>query len=265
MAALNSPTINIMIKAAEKAARSLRRDFGEVEQLQVSRKGPADFVTAADKRAEKIIFEELRAARPKYSFLMEESGQVKGEDPDHVWIIDPLDGTHNFMHGIPHWAISIALERKGEIISGLVYDPIKDEMFIAEKGMGAFLNNKRLRVSGRNNFEICSIAMGYAYPGDQVRARFLKEVDAVIRVAPMIRRGGSAALDLAYVGAGRLDGYWERNLKPWDAAAGALIVKEAGGFVSGIESNDNPVYAGELVAANNSIHADLRKLVKNAA
>lgn len=265
MPALNSPTLNIMIKAAEKAARSLRRDFGEVEQLQVSRKGPGDFVTAADKRAEKIIFEELQAARPNYSFLMEEGGEVKGSDKDHVWIIDPLDGTHNFMHGIPHWAISIALERKGEIISGLVYDPIKDEMFIAEKGMGAFLNNKRLRVSGRNNFEMCTIAMGYSPMESQKRERFLKEIGAVIEIAPMIRRFGSAALDMSYVAAGRLDGYWERGIKAWDIAAGMLIVKEAGGFASGIEGNDNPVYAGEIVAANASIHTDLRKLIKSAA
>lgn len=265
MAAINSPTLNIMIKAAEKAARSLRRDFGEVEQLQVSRKGPADFVTAADKRAEKIIFEELQAARPNYSFLMEESGVVKGTDADHTWIIDPLDGTHNFMHGIPHWAISIALERKGEIISGLIYEPIKDEMFIAEKGMGAYLNNKRLRVSGRNNFEICTFATGYGGMDPARKKQFLTELNAVISVAPMVRRFGSAALDMAYVAAGRLDGYWERGIKAWDVAAGALIVKEAGGFVSAIESNDNPVYAGEIVAANNAIHGDLRKLVKSAA
>lgn len=265
MAAFNSPTLTIMVKAAEKAARSLRRDFGEVEQLQVSRKGPGDFVTAADRRAEKIIFEELQAARPNYSFMMEESGEVKGDDKDHVWIIDPLDGTHNFMHGIPHWAISIALERKGEIISGLVYDPIKDEMFMAEKGMGAFLQNKRLRVSGRNNFEVCSFATGYGGFDAAKKKTFLMELNAVISVAPMIRRGGSAALDLAYVAAGRLDGYWEHDIKPWDVAAGVLIVKEAGGFVSGIGSNDNPVYAREIVAANAAIHNDLRTLVKNAA
>lgn len=265
MAALNSPILNIMVKAAEKAARSLRRDFNEVEHLQVSRKGPADFVTAADTRAEKIIFEELKYAKPAYSFLMEESGQVKGDDKDHVWIIDPLDGTHNFMHGIPHWAISIGLERKGEIIAGIVYDPIKEELFMAEKGLGAFLRNKRLRVSGRNQMEVCCIAMGYAYPSDEARAQFLKELDAVVKVAPMIRRGGSAALDLCYVAAGRLDGYWERKLKPWDVAAGALIVREAGGFVTGIESNDNPVYAQSIVAANAAIHGDLRTLIKNAA
>lgn len=265
MPALNSPTLNIMIKAAEKAARALRRDFGEVEQLQVSRKGPADFVTAADKRAEKIIFEELQAARPAYSFLMEESGQVKGADKDHIWIIDPLDGTHSFMHGQPHWAISIALERKGEIIAGLVHDPIKDEMFIAEKGMGAFVHNKRLRVSGRNQMEICCIATGYGGFDKGRRERFLRELNAVLAIAPMFRRGGSAALDLAYVAAGRLDGYWEHHLNPWDVAAGALIVKEAGGFISALEGQDNPVYAPAIVAANGAIHSDLRTLIKNAA
>ncbi len=265
MAALNSPILNIMIKAAEKAARSLRRDFGEVEQLQISRKGPADFVTAADKRAEQIIFEELQRAKPAYSFHMEESGQTAGEDKDHVWIVDPLDGTHNFMHGIPHWAISIALERKGEIVSGLIYDPIKDEMFMAEKGLGAFLQNKRLRVSGRNQMEICAIATGYGGFDAGRKKAFLTELNQVLSVAPMIRRGGSAALDMAYVAAGRLDGYWERHVKPWDVAAGALIVKEAGGFVSAIESNDNPVYAHSIVAANAAIHNDLRTLVKNAA
>lgn len=265
MAALNSPNLNIMIKAAEKAARSLRRDFGEVEQLQISRKGPADFVTAADIRAEKIIFDELQRAKPDWSFHMEENGKVEGKDKDHVWIIDPLDGTHNFMHGIPHWAISIALERKGEVITGLVYDPVKDEMFIAEKGMGAYVGNKRLRVSGRDKMEICCIAMGYAYPGENNRKQFLNEVNAVIEVAPMIRRGGAATLDLAYVAAGRLDGYWERQLKPWDVAAGALIVKEAGGFVTPVEGNDNPVYADSVVAANGAIHADLRKLIRTAA
>lgn len=265
MATQRSAILGIMIKAAEKAARTLRRDFNEVEQLQISRKGPADFVTAADKRSEKILFEELQFARPNYSFMMEESGEVKGDDKDHVWIIDPLDGTHNFMHGIPHWAISIALERKGEIIAGLVYDPIKEEMFMAEKGMGAFLQNKRLRVSGRDQMEVCCFATGYGGFDAGVKKTFLTELNAVISVAPMIRRGGSAALDLAYVAAGRLDGYWEHGIKPWDVAAGMLIVKEAGGFVSTITSKENPVYASEIVAGSAAIHNDLRTLVKNAA
>lgn len=253
--------MTIMIRAAEKASRALLRDFNEVEHLQVSRKGPADFVTAADKRSEKIIFEELQKARPDWSFMMEESGQVKGSDPDHVWIIDPLDGTHNFMHGVPHWAISIALERKGEIIAGLIYDCAKDEMFTAEKGGGAFLRNRRLRVSGRRDMESAMIVYGQPNHETEVRARFYKELQAVQGLA-MVRRFGAAALDLAYVAAGRVDGFWERGLKPWDAAAGTLLVKEAGGTVTCIEGDDNPVYSGNLVAGNPQVHSEIRKIVK---
>ena len=252
--------MTIMIRAAEKASRALLRDFNEVEQLQVSRKGPADFVTAADKRSEKIIFEELQKAKPDWSFMMEESGQVKGNDPDHVWIIDPLDGTHNFMHGVPHWSISIGLERKGEIIAGLVYDCAKDELFTAEKGGGAFLRNRRLRVSGRRDLESSMINFGQPFGAKENRERFFKEQMAVNEVA-MVRRFASAALDLCYVAAGRIDGYWERNLKPWDAAAGYLIVKEAGGNVTSIEGDDNPVYSGSLVAGNKQVHNDIRKIL----
>ncbi len=258
-----SPIMTMMIRAAEKAARSLKRDFGEVENLQVSRKGPADFVTAADKRSEEIIFTELQKARPGYSFMMEESGEVKGEDQDHVWIIDPLDGTHNFMHGVPHWAISIGLEQNKQIIAGLIYDPIKEEMFMAEKGTGAFLRNKRLRVSGRSILEECMIATGHPYPNKERRDRLFKEMDAVAKVAPMLRRYASAALDMAYVAAGRIDGYWERHVKPWDVAAGVLIVKEAGGFVTSIENEENPVYSGSLIAGNQSVHSDVRKILKS--
>lgn len=255
--------MTVMIRAAEKASRALLRDFNEVEHLQVSRKGPADFVTAADKRSEKILFEELQKAKPDWSFMMEESGQVKGNDPDHVWIIDPLDGTHNFMHGIPHWAISIGLERKGEIVAGLVYDCAKDEMFTAEKGGGAFLRNRRLRVSGRRDMESSMINFGQPFGTKEDRARFFREQIAVNEVA-MVRRYAAAALDLCYVAAGRIDGYWERNLKPWDAAAGYLIVKEAGGTVTSIEGDDNPVYSGSLVAGNPQVHSDIRKIVKAA-
>ncbi len=254
--------MTMMIRAAEKAARGLLRDFNEVEQLQVSRKGPADFVTAADKRSEKVIFEELQKARPDYSFMMEESGQVKGNDPDHVWIIDPLDGTHNFMHGIPHWSISIALERKGEVVAGLVYDPTKDEMFTAEKGAGAFVRNKRLRVSGRKDLESCMINYGQPFGDNYNRERFFKELDAVSKVA-MVRRFASAALDMCYVGAGRIDGYWERNLKAWDIAAGYLIVKEAGGITTSIENDDNPIHSGNLVAGNQQVHSEIRKILKS--
>ncbi len=257
-----SPIMTMMVRAAEKASKALLRDFNEVEQLQISRKGPSDFVTAADKRSEKIIFEELQKARTDYSFMMEESGQVKGNDPDHVWIIDPLDGTHNYMHGIPHWAICIALERKGEIIAGLVYDCAKDEMFTAEKGGGAWLRNRRLRVSGRRDLESCMVNFGQPYGAKDDRDRFFKEQQAVA-AHMMTRRYASAALDLCYVAAGRLDGYWERNLKPWDAAAGYLIVKEAGGITTSIENDDNPVYSGSLVAGNQQVHNDLRKILQS--
>ncbi len=258
---VQSPIMTMMIRAAEKAGRSLLRDFNEIENLQVSRKGPGDFVTAADKRSEKIIFEELQKARPDYSFMMEESGEVKGNDPDHVWIIDPLDGTHNFMHGVPHWSISIALEQKGQIVSGLIYDCAKDEMFTAEKGGGAWLRNRRLRVSGRNVLEQCMVNYGQPVNTSEARDLFYKEL-RVVQSHTMVRRFASAALDLAYVGAGRIDAYWERGIKPWDVAAGVLIVKEAGGAVSSIENDDNPVYSGNLVSGNQQVHSDIRKLLK---
>lgn len=256
-----SPAMTMMIRAAEKASKALLRDFNEVEHLQISRKGPADFVTAADKRSEEIIFNELKKARPDYSFMMEESGQVVGNDKENIWIVDPLDGTHNFMHGIPHWSISIALEQKGQIIAGLVYDCTKDEMFTAEKGMGAYLRHKRIRVSGRKDLESSMVNFGQPYGSKEDRARFFKEQEAVSAVA-MTRRFASAALDLAYVAAGRIDGYWERNLKPWDAAAGALIVKEAGGACTSIDNDDNPVYSANLVAGNPQVHNDIRKILK---
>lgn len=253
--------MTVMIRAAEKASKGLLRDFNEVEHLQVSRKGSSDFVTAADKRSEKVIFDELQKAKPDYSFMMEESGQVKGNDPDHVWIIDPLDGTHNFMHGVPHWAICIALERKGDVIAGLVYDAAKDEMFTAEKGGGAWLRNRRLRVSGRKDLESCMVNFGQPYGSKETRDQFFKEQRAVSDHM-MTRRFASAALDLCYIAAGRIDGYWERNLKPWDAAAASLIVKEAGGFVTSIDNDDNPVYSANLVAGNQYVHNELRKILK---
>lgn len=257
-----SPIMTMMIRAAEKAARGLLRDFNEVENLQISRKGPADFVTAADKRSEKVIYEELKKARPDYSFLMEESGQIIGNDRDYVWIIDPLDGTHNFMHGVPHWSISIALERKGEIVAGLVYDCTKDEMFTAEKGGGAFIHgNKRLRVSGRRDLESAMINYGQPLNDGSNREQFYKEVSEISRYA-MVRRFGSAALDLCYVAAGRIDAYWETGVKAWDVAAGALIVKEAGGKVTSIHNDENPVHSNNVLAGNLTIHDDLRKLLK---
>ena len=260
--AAQSPIMTMMVRAAEKASRTLLRDFNEVEQLQVSRKGPGDFVTAADKRAEEIIFTELQKAKPGWSFMMEEGGKVKGEDPDHVWIIDPLDGTHNFMHGIPHWSISIALEQKGTVVAGIVYDCTKDEMFRAEKGTGAWLRNKRLRVSGRNNLEQCMVNYGQPVKNKEAIDLFYKELRAVQDVT-MVRRMASAALDMSYVAAGRIDAYWERGIKPWDVAAGYLIVKEAGGFVTSIENDDNPIHSGNLVAGNPQVHSDIRKILKS--
>ena len=260
-----SPLMNIMIRAAEKAGRNLTRDFGEVENLQVSRKGPADFVTAADKRAEEIIYEELKKARPSYSFLMEESGAVKGDDADNVWIIDPLDGTHNFMHGIPHWCVSIALESKGRIEAGVVYDPIKEEVFRAERSNGAFLGRTRLRVSGRTDLESSVVCIGSAYLDAEKQKRYIEEVNAVSSVSPMIRRSGSAALDLCYVAAGRYDAYWERGIKAWDVAGGVLIVKESGGFVTSIENEDNPVHSNNVIAGNQEIYTQTRKILKEVA
>ncbi len=261
-----SPIMNVMMRAAEKAGRGLTRDFNEVENLQVSRKGPADFVTAADKRAEEVIFEELKKARPDYSFLMEEAGEVKGSDTENRWIIDPLDGTHNYMHGIPHWCVSIALESKGKIEAAIVYDPIKEEMFRAERSSGAFLGRyKRLRVSSRNDLESAVVAFGTPVFDPIRQEQFLKELTAVSTKMPMIRRYGAAALDLCYVAAGRMDGYWERNLKPWDCAAGYLIVKEAGGFVNSIKNDDNPIYSKNLVSGNNDIYTLLRKTLKDVS
>ncbi|MCI5060456.1 MAG: inositol monophosphatase [Alphaproteobacteria bacterium] len=262
-----SPIMNVMIRAAEKAARSLVRDFGEVEHLQVSRKGPGDFVTAADKRSEEIIFEELKKARPDYSFLMEESGKVSGQDQDNIWIIDPLDGTHNFMHGVPHWCISIALESKGRIEAGLVYDPVKDEMFRAERSGGAFMKRQRLRVSGRTDLESAFIAIGSIPLPHSAKNQesFMAELNAVSAKAQMTRRFGAAALDLCYVASGRFDGYFERGLKPWDTAAGSLIVKEAGGFVSGIDAKSDPIYNKNILAGNQAIHKELQTILKSVS
>ena len=262
-----SPNVNVMLRAAEKAARSLLRDFGEVEQLQVSMKGPADFVSAADRRAESIIYEELSKARPDFSFLMEEGGEVKGRDGENRFIIDPLDGTNNFLHGLPHWAISIGLETRGEIVAGIIYDPVKDEMFRAEKGGGAFMRNKRLRVSGRRDQTLSVIAGGAPALTRGDRPAYLRQLNAILSQTAGFRRNGAAALDLAYVAAGRFEGYWEADLKPWDVAAGALIVKEAGGFVGTIKNSGkgNAIYDGDVLATNDSLFETLRKILANAA
>ncbi|MCK5284363.1 MAG: inositol monophosphatase [Alphaproteobacteria bacterium] len=265
MAVLTTPNLNVMIRAAEKASRSLIRDFGEVENLQVSTKGPGDFVSAADRRAEEIIFEELKKARPDFGFLMEESGKIEGKNPDNRWIVDPLDGTTNFLHGIPHWAISIALETRGEIIAGVVYDPIKDEIFHAEKGLGAFMRRSRLRVSGRSDLMQATIATGAPRNSKESREQFFKEYNAVMNITPSLRRFGAAALDLSYVAAGRCEAFWERELKSWDVAAGWLIVKEAGGFVCDIDNDrNNPVETGNILAANGTLYDDIKKVLKAA-
>jgi myo-inositol-1(or 4)-monophosphatase len=268
-----SATITVMLRAAEKAAKSLLRDFGEVENLQVSRKGPANFVSAADLRAEEIIYQDLHKSRPSFGFLMEERGEVKGVNEkgaeEFRFIVDPLDGTTNFLHGIPHFNISIALERgtgkSREIIAGLVHDPIKNETFYAEKGTGAWLDKRRLRVSARKEMALSIIAGGdAASKGKTEQNRFLKNINALTGHTSGFRRMGCAALDLCYVAAGRFEGFFESGLKPWDIAAGALIVKEAGGQIISLEGDDNPVYADSILASNIGIHQDLKKIIQES-
>lgn len=259
-----SPNMNVMLRAAEKAARSLIRDFGEVEQLQVSQKGPADFVSAADRRSEEILHEELSRARNDWGFVMEKRGEIKGSAP-YRFIVDALEGTTNFLHGIPHWAMSIAIEENGEVVAGIIYDPIRDEMFRAEKAAGSFLRNKRLRISGRRDFSQSLIATGMVAPKKAAYKHQVAQVEAVAAKAGDVRRFGSAGLDLCYVAAGRLEGYWECNLNPWEVAAGSIIVKEAGGFISSLHGNDNPVYASGVVAANGKIFDELKKTLVTAA
>ena len=263
--ATRSPVLNVMMRAADKAARALKRDFGEVENLQVSRKGPADFVSAADRRAEKTLREELQRARPEFGLLMEESGEHPGSDADgRRFVVDPLDGTSNFLHGLPHFAISIALEQRGEIVAAVVYDPIKEDMFFAEKGMGAFLNDRRIRVSGRERLDAALIATGAPFKGHGDRPRFLAELDLVMKDTAGIRRMGSAALDLAYVAGGRFDGYWERDLNYWDIAAGSLLVREAGGFVGQVDGKRLRPDSPSILAANTELEVPLQRLLARA-
>jgi myo-inositol-1(or 4)-monophosphatase len=249
-----SPTLNVMISAARKAGRSLIRDFGEVEHLQVSIKGPANFVSAADHKAEDIIFRELSKARPGYGFLMEERGEVAGADKTHRWIVDPLDGTTNFLHSNPMFAISIGLEREGQLIAGVIYNPASDELFTAEKGKGAYMNDRRLRVAARKSLADCLVTTGIPHRGRDNHPRFLKEMSVLMQEVAGIRRSGSAALDLAFVAAGRFDAYWERNLKPWDLAAGIVIMREAGGTVSDLAGGDKFRESGDILAANMTLH-----------
>lgn len=259
-----SANLNIMIKAARKAARSLVKDFREVENLQVSSKGPGDFVSRADTAAENLLKEELMGARPNYGWLGEETGETKGEDPTRRWIVDPLDGTTNFLHGMPHWAVSIALEHKGEVIAGVVYDAAKDEMFYAEKGQGAWLNDTgRLRVSARRHMEEAVFATGVPFGAKKTLPATIRDLSRLMPATAGIRRWGSASLDLAYVAAGRFDGYWERELGPWDMAAGLLIAREAGALVEAVRADDSIFESGSILCANEALFKPLAKVIRD--
>ena len=254
MPTYQSPALNVMVAAARKAARPLSRDFGELENLQISMKGPADFVTSADRRTEHMLIEELSKARPGYGFLGEEGGVTEGKDKTHRFIIDPIDGTTNFMHGIPQFAISIALEREGQLVSGVIYNPITDEMFTAEKGHGAYYNNRRLRVAARKELGSAVIATGLPFMGKEGHARAGAEMAAVMNVTAGIRRFGAASLDLAYVAAGRFDGFWERGLKAWDVAAGIVLLREAGGVITDLNGGADMLAGGTVLCANENLH-----------
>lgn len=260
-----SANLNLMIKAARKAGRSLVKDFREVENLQVSSKGPGDFVTKADREAERIIKEELRSARPSYGWLGEETGGEDGEDPTRRWIVDPLDGTTNFLHGLPHWAVSIALEHKGEIVAGVVFDAAKDELYWAEKGAGAFMNETRLRVSGRNRMIESIFATGVPFGGKSTLPATLQDLARLMPVCAGVRRWGAASLDLAYVAAGKYEGYWERGIQPWDMAAGLILVKEAGGFVGPVREGRDIFESGAVIAANGEMFGPMCKILREAA
>ena len=259
-----SALLNVMTTAALKAGRSLSRDFGEVQNLQVSVKGPADFVSSADRKAEQIVRSELQKARPAYSLLMEEGGEIEGEDPQHRWIVDPLDGTTNFLHGIPMFAVSIALERQGAIVAGVVYNPAMDELYTAERGQGAFLNDRRLRVANRTALADCVVGTGIPHLGKADHRLFLEQQRLVMREVAGVRRMGAAALDLAYVASGRLDGFWEQGLSAWDMAAGVLLVREAGGFISSLAGKPDMLDTGDVVAGNEQIHRLLSGVVAKA-
>lgn len=258
-----SANLNLMIKAARKAAKSLVKDFREVENLQVSSKGPGDFVSKADREAERLIKEELMGGRPTYGWLGEETGGEEGQDPTRRWIVDPLDGTTNFLHGMPHWAISIALEHKGEIVSAVVYDPAKDEMFWAEKGAGAWLNDsRRIRVSGRRQMIEAVFATGIPFAAKKTLPATLQDLARVMPACAGVRRWGAASLDLAYVAAGRYEGYWERELQPWDIAAGLLLVKEAGGMVGPVREGEDILGKGAVIAANEALFEPFCKTLR---
>ena len=257
-----SANLNLMIKAARAAGRSLVKDFREVENLQASMKGAGDFVSRADLAAEKIIRDELMGTRPNYGWCAEESAEVEGIDPTRRWIVDPLDGTTNFLHGLPHWAVSIGLEYKGEIVAGVIFDPAKDEMFVAEKGQGAWMNESRLRVSARSKMIEACFATGLPFGGRADLPETLKDLARLLPICSGVRRWGAAALDLAYVAAGRYDGYWERGLHAWDMAAGILIAREAGALVEPIAKGGNMLADGELVCANEPLFDQFAKVIR---
>ncbi len=261
----SSPVLTVMINAVRKAARGVQRDYGEVSSLQVSMKGPGDFVTASDKKAEKVLREELAKARPTYGFLGEEEGLSPGQDPDHRFIIDPIDGTSNFMHALPFFAVTIALERKGEIVAGVTYNPISDELFHSEKGSGAFLNNKRMRVSSRKNLHEALVCTNVPHIGQKGQASHRNEVAVMQARSAGIRSLGSTALELAYVACGRLDAAWCHNLNAWDMAAGLLFVRESGGFVSKLDGEGDPLHAGGYIATNADLMPQVKQGLADAA
>jgi len=263
-----SANLNLMIRAARRAARGLVRDFGEVENLQVSQKGAGDFVSAADRRAEEVIRAELMSARPNYGWLAEESGAEDGRDPTRRWVVDPLDGTTNYLHGLPHWAVSIALEHKGALVAAVVFDPVKDELFAAEQGQGAWMNDRRLRVSARREMTAMLLATGLPFAARATLPEMLEDLKTLMPRTAGIRRFGAASLDLGYVAAGRYDGFWERELKPWDMAAGILLVREAGGLVDAIGAGPEggePLESGTIVAANPNLFSRLQALLCDRA
>ncbi len=261
---IRSPLITVMVNAARKAGRALIRDFGEVEHLQVSLKGPANFVSAADKRSEETIYQELHKARPDFGFLMEERGEVEGADKTHQWVVDPLDGTTNFLHGIPLFAISIGLVKSGQPVAGLVFNPVTDEMFLAERGKGAFLNDRRLRVAQRRDLSNAVVTCGIPHRGRGDLQRFLREYGAMQPKVAGVRRTGAAALDIAWVAAGRFDGFWEHALSAWDLAAGICLVTEAGGFVTDEKGGDTMLQSGSVVAGNEFVHREMLAVLKSA-
>jgi myo-inositol-1(or 4)-monophosphatase len=264
---VTTPTalVKVMIDAARKAGRALARDFGEVSELQVSKKGAADYVTAADLKAEQTLFEELTRARPGYGFLGEERGLIEGTDKTHRWIVDPLDGTTNFLHAMPHFAVNIALEREGKIVAGVTYNPSTNDLYWAERGRGSFHNGRRLRVAARTRLEEAVLATGIPFLGHGQHARFLKELHQIAQRVSGVRRFGSAALDMAWVAAGRFDGFWERDLGPWDLAAGVILVTEAGGAVSEADGGPDAVGNGSVCAANLDLHPKILERIKAAA